>query len=307
LIAKVRLRLTFFAGHDDPEEFLEWMCNVNYVFNRRNFDEETELIAATSCFTGYAYKWWSWTKKDRYQRRLPPIVSWDQLIYVMSYEFAPKHHAWLMRPHRKRTRTRDAARFQLAQPPPVFDESTMLESLTIIIEDPKEPFNDPRMEVTFTELHVVNEPIIDTTPMEKVALVTTDVSLNKEQTVVASMAVVDPPTSLAVINVPIVTPIPAESKELTIKINSMDNFSKRTAPFMLAPIVFVFVEDRILPQPNTGSKRGRFDSMGRRVRRSYIARRQVAASQRRPRPWRPPLVTCQEQVSINSVPVDSVT
>ena len=57
MASQQRLRLTFFAGHDDPEEFLEWMCNVNYVFNRRNFEEETELIVATSCFTGYAYKW----------------------------------------------------------------------------------------------------------------------------------------------------------------------------------------------------------------------------------------------------------
>ena len=189
----------------------------------------------------------------------------------MSYEFAPKFHDWLMRPHRKRTRARDAARVQLAQPPLVFDESTILESPTTPIEDPKELIINPPTDVTDTMLHVVSVPIVDTISSDELALVVTTPRKEIDAPLVVENA----------LNV-----FSAPSPEPTVFI-----FSALHSVLNPTPVWMYRFPNRILPSATTSSKRGRFDSKGRRMMRFYIAICQVSASQRCPRPWRPPLIT----------------
>ena len=70
-----------FYGSDDPEEYLEWVQNMELELKK--FSETKQVLRATLEFDEYASKWW----KCHHKRRV--VKTWNDLKVIMRKEFVP--------------------------------------------------------------------------------------------------------------------------------------------------------------------------------------------------------------------------
>ena len=80
-------RRRFAGGYED--EFLAWSRHMAYYFRQRNYDEVGQCNVAINCLTDYALDWWFREEEYRRYRGWLPVITWEQLIYVMAQHFAP--------------------------------------------------------------------------------------------------------------------------------------------------------------------------------------------------------------------------
>ena len=52
------MKIPSFQGKNDPEVYLEWEKNVEFIFECHNYFEEKKVKLAVIEFTDYAIIWW---------------------------------------------------------------------------------------------------------------------------------------------------------------------------------------------------------------------------------------------------------
>ena len=169
-----------------------------------------------------------------------------------------------------RTKERKARAVKSYRPPPTAESTIPSTSPTKVIEDLQQEEDAQK-----------TEP-----PPQPVVIPLEDDPINEklEEQELMSIAIPPPPAPLPPPTEAHVEPIDVPPTEAIVSM-----IGTRRMVFTPTPDGIREYSDRILPISPTGSKRGRFDSKGRRMMRSYIARFQVAVVPHAPRPWRPPL------------------
>ena len=81
-------RLPIFYGDEGPEFFFDWCSDMAYFFSLRNYDEMEQCNIAIQYLNGYALKWWDHHDLSRWERGLPHVITWEQLVCVLTRHFA---------------------------------------------------------------------------------------------------------------------------------------------------------------------------------------------------------------------------
>ena len=83
-----------FYGSNDPEEYLEWVQDMEFELASQKFESEAkEVRVATFFFEDYASSWW----RQLSGKRL--ITSWVKLKGAMRREFVPSYYEWELLRH----------------------------------------------------------------------------------------------------------------------------------------------------------------------------------------------------------------
>ena len=302
------LRRRRFAGYD--VEFLEWSRHMSYYFSQRDYNEVKQCNVAINCLTEYALDWWFREEEYRRYQGWQPIITWEQLVYVMAKHFAPsvEPEAYAARSYR-RTRPRLES-VPMHTPVRSSKSSPDCKPARVTMPFPSATVSPVVLVPTATTIAPIASALVPDS-----VVTPTIVPMEPEPTRLP-LDVTSAPSSLVpkVLVVPPAVLVPMTTHESkapatrpsvmtiisTTTCNSKEKIAPAVKPFMLifevprvglvphADAMVWLILTRLFFLAPTCSKRGRFDSKGGRVMRSCLVLCRYMTSPRRPRPWRPP-------------------
>ena len=86
---EIKVDLPDFNGSLDPNDFIDWLHEIERVFEFKGYNEEKKCRVAILKFKGYASLWWENVRKKRERERKDKIRSWDKLKRVLKKRFLP--------------------------------------------------------------------------------------------------------------------------------------------------------------------------------------------------------------------------
>ena len=86
-LTAVKLKIPPFHGRNDPEEFLDWVDEVDAKFRIRNYSDPVKFGLVVSEFKGYAMTWWNKFAHDRELSEKMPVDTWTDLKRHMRKRF----------------------------------------------------------------------------------------------------------------------------------------------------------------------------------------------------------------------------
>jgi hypothetical protein len=88
----IKMKIPSFQGRSDPEAYLEWEKEMEFVFDCHNYSETMKVKLAVIEFSEYAITWWDQLVKNRRRNRERPIDTWEEMKVVMRKRFVPSYY-----------------------------------------------------------------------------------------------------------------------------------------------------------------------------------------------------------------------
>lgn len=88
----LKVDLPEFNGSLDPNGFIDWLHEIERVFEFKGYNAEKKCKVAILKFKEYASLWWENTRKKREREGKARIRSWEKLRRVLKKRFLPDNH-----------------------------------------------------------------------------------------------------------------------------------------------------------------------------------------------------------------------
>ena len=86
------MKIPSFQGENDPEVYLEWEKNVEFIFECHNYSKEKNVKLVVIEFIDYAIIWWDQLVMNRRRNYERPIETWEEMKATMRRRFVPSHY-----------------------------------------------------------------------------------------------------------------------------------------------------------------------------------------------------------------------
>ena len=83
----IKVTLPRFKGSSDPDEFLEWKIQSEWIFLTNNILETLKAKYALTQFEGYASTWWESKRRERESHHNYELPTWLELITLMEMRY----------------------------------------------------------------------------------------------------------------------------------------------------------------------------------------------------------------------------
>nr|AAQ72729.1 putative gag-pol polyprotein [Petunia x hybrida] len=83
----VKLNLPPFKGNCDPSAYIDWVLQIERLFDTNDMTDEKKGTYAISSFESYASTWWESVKRSRRRAGVPVNVGWHDLKGLMSIKY----------------------------------------------------------------------------------------------------------------------------------------------------------------------------------------------------------------------------
>ncbi|PKI54082.1 hypothetical protein CRG98_025525 [Punica granatum] len=91
-LGSIKMRIPLFQAKSDPEAYLEWEKNVEFVFDCYSYSELKKVKLVAIEFSDYAIVWWDQLLINRRRNRKPLIDTWEEMKWVMRKRFVPSYY-----------------------------------------------------------------------------------------------------------------------------------------------------------------------------------------------------------------------
>ena len=88
----LKIDLPDFDGNLDPNGLIDWLNEIERVFEFKGYSDEKKCKIAILKFKGYASLWWENVRKKREREGKARVRSWDKLKKVMKKRFLPDNY-----------------------------------------------------------------------------------------------------------------------------------------------------------------------------------------------------------------------
>ena len=88
----LKIDLPNFDGNLDPNGLIDWLNEIERVFEFKGYSDEKKCKIAILKFKGYASLWWENVRKKREREGKARVRSWDKLKKVMKKRFLPDNY-----------------------------------------------------------------------------------------------------------------------------------------------------------------------------------------------------------------------
>lgn len=91
----IKIDMPDFDGSLNPNVFIDWLSEIERVFEFKGYSDEKKCKVAILKFKGYASLWWENVRKKKRERereRKNRVRSWDKLKSMMKKRFSPANH-----------------------------------------------------------------------------------------------------------------------------------------------------------------------------------------------------------------------
>ncbi|XP_031263538.1 uncharacterized protein LOC116121740 [Pistacia vera] len=88
----IKIDLPEFNGSLDPKDFIDWLHEIEWVFEFKNYNDENRCKVAILKFKEYTSLWWENTRKKREREGNTRIRSYEKLKRVLKKRFLPDNH-----------------------------------------------------------------------------------------------------------------------------------------------------------------------------------------------------------------------
>ncbi|KAK4601729.1 hypothetical protein RGQ29_011031 [Quercus rubra] len=91
-LGNIKMKIPSFQGKNDPEVYLEWEKEVEFIFECHNYSKEKKVKLVVIEFTDYAIIWWDQLMMNRRRNYERPIKMWEEMKATMRRWFVPSHY-----------------------------------------------------------------------------------------------------------------------------------------------------------------------------------------------------------------------
>ncbi|RVW85617.1 Transposon Ty3-G Gag-Pol polyprotein [Vitis vinifera] len=91
-LGNIKMKIPSFQRKNDPEVYLEWEKNVEFIFECHNYFEEKKVKLAMIEFTNYAIIWWDQLVMNRRRNYERFIETWEEMKATMRRRFVHSHY-----------------------------------------------------------------------------------------------------------------------------------------------------------------------------------------------------------------------
>ncbi|KAK9749900.1 hypothetical protein RND81_02G159000 [Saponaria officinalis] len=88
----LKLDIPEFNGDRDAEKFLDWIRQIERIFEYKDYDEHKKFKVATLKLTKYASLWYENMKRQRRRDRKPKVETWEKLKKHLTKRFLPRDY-----------------------------------------------------------------------------------------------------------------------------------------------------------------------------------------------------------------------
>ncbi|XP_022018930.1 uncharacterized protein LOC110918962 [Helianthus annuus] len=88
----IKVDIPEYEGKLDPDEFVDWIQTVEWVFDYKQIDEDQKVKIVALKLRKYASTWWSNVCLKRERRGMEKIRSWSKMKEKMKQKFLPSHY-----------------------------------------------------------------------------------------------------------------------------------------------------------------------------------------------------------------------
>ena len=78
-LSGIKMKIPSFQGKSDPEAYLEWEKEMEFIFDCHNYSEAKEVKLVVIEFSDYAITWWDQLVISRWQNRESLVKTWDEM------------------------------------------------------------------------------------------------------------------------------------------------------------------------------------------------------------------------------------
>jgi len=89
---ETRIDLPPFHGKDNVEAYLDWVAQVEQLFNSHVVEEERRVSLAVLSFQGHALNWWTTLVLQKRKKGLPEIEYWFDLKEALHARHVPSYY-----------------------------------------------------------------------------------------------------------------------------------------------------------------------------------------------------------------------
>lgn len=86
------IQIPSFYGEFDPNTYLEWEKDMDFVFHRHRYTAENQVQLAITGLDGYALEWWYQLANKRRRFGDSQVSSWHEMKAVMKKRFVAKRY-----------------------------------------------------------------------------------------------------------------------------------------------------------------------------------------------------------------------
>ena len=91
-LGSIKMKIPTFNGRSDPEAYLAWEKNVDFMFDCHNYSEEKKVKLIAVEFMDYALVWWDQLVVSRRRCEEEPVSTWQEMKTIMRKRFVPNHY-----------------------------------------------------------------------------------------------------------------------------------------------------------------------------------------------------------------------
>ena len=88
----LKIDIPEFEGGLNSDDFLDWLSEIERVFEFKGYSDEKKCKIAILKFKDYASLWWENLKKKREREGKERVKSWEKLKKLMKRRFLPDNH-----------------------------------------------------------------------------------------------------------------------------------------------------------------------------------------------------------------------
>ena len=90
LAENIKMKIPPFCGTSFPEEYLEWVQQVEKIFECQDHTEASKVKVVAFKFTDYANLWWDNGKAQRRREGEEPVTTWRLIKRLIEKRFVPQ-------------------------------------------------------------------------------------------------------------------------------------------------------------------------------------------------------------------------